>query len=132
MEMIVSTTEGRIPVTVFHVKGEIAATSYEQLQQQARDAFDAGMQNLILDLTGVTFVSSAGLRAIHYIFTLLRTTSPEESDEAMRRGVREGTFKSPHLKLVNPARQVLETLKTAGFDMFLEIHSDIQAAIASF
>jgi STAS domain len=132
MEIIASTVEAPVPVTVFHVTGEITATSYEQLQQQAQEAFEAGMRNAVLDLTDVTFVSSAGLRAIHYIFTLLRTTSPEESDEAVHRGVREGTFKSPHLKLVNPSHQVLGTLKTAGFDMFLEIHADLQTAIASF
>jgi anti-anti-sigma regulatory factor len=132
MQIIASAIEGHIPVAVFQVTGEITTTSYEQLQQQAQEAFEAGVQNVILDLTDVTFVSSAGLRAIHYIFTLLRTTSPEESDEAIHRGVREGTFKSPHLKLVNPSRQVLETLKTAGFDMFLEIHADRQTAIASF
>jgi hypothetical protein len=132
MEIVVSTKEGRVPITIFSVKGEISAASYEQLQQQAQDAFTAGMRNLILDLTDVTFVSSAGLRAIHHIFSLLQAAFPEESNEAMRKGVKEGTFKSPHLKLVHPTRNVHETLKTAGFDMFLEIHPNRQAAIASF
>ena len=132
MEIVVSTQEGHVPVTIFQVKGEISAASYEQLQQQAQDAFKAGMRNLILDLTDVTIVSSAGLRAIHSIFTLLQAAFPEESAEAIHKGMKEGTFKSSHLKLVRPTRHVRETLKMAGYDMFLEIHPNQQEAIASF
>jgi hypothetical protein len=50
----------------------------------------------------------------------------------MSKGLRDGTFKSPHLKLANPSQQVLKVLTTAGIDMFLEIHSDLKQAIASF
>lgn len=132
MEIVVSKEEGRFPVTVFHVKGEITADSYEQLQRQADDALEAGMRNLLLDLTDVTFVSSSGLRAIHRIFMQLRSDSQEESSEAVRKGVVAGTYQSPHLKLLKPARSVRQALKAAGFDMFLEIHSDLQAAVASF
>jgi hypothetical protein len=41
-------------------------------------------------------------------------------------------YKSPRLKLVNPSPTVSHTLSLAGIDMFLEIHDDLQKAIASF
>jgi hypothetical protein len=132
MEIVVSRTNGRAPVTIFRVEGEITAESYEELQQQAEAEVRGGASNLLLDLTDVTFVSSSGLRAIHYIFDLLRTEVLKESDAAVWKGVRQGTFTSPHLKLLNPTGRVLGTLRQAGYDMFLEIHSDQQQALASF
>lgn len=132
MNIEVSQAQGRKPVTLFHIQGEINITSYQELEQKAREAQAAGMRDLILDLGQVTFVSSAGIRALDNIFKLLRTDAPEESSEAMRQGLRDGTFKSPHLKLLNPTPRVLEALTIAGVDMLLEIHTDQQAAVASF
>jgi anti-anti-sigma factor len=132
MDITVSQENGRVPVTVFRVTGEITMESYEGLQQKAQDAFEAGTRNLLLDLTDVTFVSSSGLRAVHYIFDLLRADGLEESDEAVRKGLKEGTFKSAHLKLLNPRPSVRKVLKMSGFDMFLDIHSDLKKALASF
>jgi anti-anti-sigma factor len=132
MEIVVSRENGLVPVTVFHVKGEITVESYEELQRQAEDAYEGGMRNLLLDLTQVTFVSSSGLRAIHNIFDLLRSDGTEDSDETVRNGVRAGTFRSSHLKIFNPSRDVLKVLRMSGFDMFLDIHADLQEALASF
>ena len=132
MDIMVSHEQGRVPVTVFHVKGDIDGGSYLQLQTKAHEAFDNGAHNLVIDLTGVRFMSSAGIRMINDIFKLLRTDAPGESDEAMRQGLKDGTFKSPHLKLVNPTRNVLDVLKMAGIDMFVEVHRDLKEAMASF
>ncbi|MBN1889764.1 MAG: STAS domain-containing protein [Thermoflexales bacterium] len=119
-------------VTVFHLKGEVDASSYQQLESEARQAYEAGTRDLIIDLRQVTYLGSAGLRALHAIFNLLRTNAPEESDEAMKKGLREGTFKSPHLKLIGPSSTILETIKTTGLDMYLEIYPQLQEALASF
>ena len=124
--------QGRVPVTVFHLKGDLNMTSYQQLEAKGREAHAAGVRDLVLDLSGVTFISSAGIRAINGLFLLLRTSDPSESDEARRAGLRAGTFKSPHLKLLNPPRRVQEALSIAGVDMFLEIHRSLDEAIASF
>jgi anti-anti-sigma factor len=132
MEITVSQETGRVPVTIFHISGDIAAGSYEELEQRADEAFEAGMRDLLLDLTDVSFLSSSGLRAIHHIFTLLRTDSAEESDDTVRKGVMAGTYKSPHLKFLRPSRTVLKVLQVSGFDMFLDIHSDLQKAVDSF
>jgi anti-anti-sigma factor len=132
MDIEVSHEQGRKPVTVFRIQGEINIASYQQLEEKAREAQAAGMRDLILDLGNVTYVSSAGIRALDNIFKLLRTDAPEESSEAMRQGLRDGTFKSPHLKLLNPTPRVLEALTIAGVDMLLEVHHNLQDAVASF
>ncbi len=132
MEITISQEKGRRPVTVFHVTGEINSNTYQEFEQKARVAYNAGMRDLLVDLAKCEYVSSAGIRALSSIQTMLRTDAPEESDEAMSKGVRDGTWKSPHLKLVNVSPRVHEVLKMAGVDMLLDIHDDLQKAIDSF
>lgn len=132
MEIQVSNRPGRVPVTVFHIVGDVDTNTYQQLQARAEQAHSAGAGNIVLDLSQVGYVSSAGIRALNHIFQLLRTNAPGESDEAVRLGINAGTFKSPHLKLAHLNRRVSEALKIAGVDMFLEFHPDLDAAIASF
>lgn len=133
LQITVTQEQGRVPVTVLQIEGDVIdANSYEQLEAQARAAIEAGTRNMLLDLTKMKYISSAGLRAIHTIFILLRGDTPGESNEAMKKGLMDGSFKSPHLKLLNPSPAVTETLRAMGFDMFLEIHRNLKDAIASF
>ena len=132
MDIFILHQQGRVPVTVFRIKGEINMNTHEQLQDQAQAAFKAGARTLLLDLSEVPYMTSAGLRALHYIFNLLHTDLAGESQAAMRQGLRDGTFKSPRLKLLSPQPAVLTTLHIAGFDMFLETHHTLEEAVASF
>jgi anti-anti-sigma factor len=132
LQITVSQEQGRVPVTIFHLTGAVNADSYEKLENKAGEVIRAGAQALLLDLSQVTYMSSAGLRALHTIFMMMRTEAPDESDEAIREGVTAGTFKSSHLKLLNPRPPVLDVLKMSGFDMYLEIHDKLNEAVASF
>jgi anti-anti-sigma factor len=127
MEITVWHEQGRVDVTVFAIEGDITVESYEQLQERLEQEQQHGTENLLIDLKKVRFISSSGLRAIQHIFSLL-----EKDNETVRKGITAGTFKSAHLKLVNPSKDVLHLLKIAGFDMFLEIYDNQERAIASF
>jgi anti-anti-sigma factor len=131
MSISVSQKQGRVPVTIFHIKGEINVNTYEEFQAKAQEAFNSGARNLLLDLTDVSYISSAGVRGLHAVFTMLRAGSGE-SDDAISKGLRDGTFKSPHLKLLNPSANVAQVLRTMGLDMYLEIYQDLERAVASF
>jgi anti-anti-sigma factor len=133
-KLSISTEEmhGRVPVTIFHLKGDLDGNTYEQLQKKADEVFQAGTRHLILDLSQVPFISSAGIRGLHYVFNLLRTDSVSESDQAISKGLRDGTFKSPHLKLLSPNQNVANLLKVTGYDMFLEVHYNSDEAVKSF
>ncbi|MCX5973649.1 MAG: hypothetical protein NTU59_03035, partial [Coprothermobacterota bacterium] len=63
---------------------------------------------------------------------MLKGDLAKEGEEAMSRGLRDGTFTSPHLKLLNPTPLVKDVLKMTGFDMFLEVHRNYKEAILSF
>jgi anti-anti-sigma factor len=128
----VTNQQGQVPLTIFHLKGSIDASNADQLEQAAADAYEAGARNMILDLSKVEYMSSAGLRALHSICDMLRATATNESDGAIDKGLRDGTFKSQHLKLVNPPAAVMQVLTMVGFDMFLEIHHNLKDAVSSF
>jgi anti-anti-sigma regulatory factor len=132
MEINVIQEESRVPVTVFHLDGDLGSDSYEQLEDRAQQAISAGALYLLLDMTKVPYMSSAGIRAINQIFHWLRNLPDGEDEAALKTGLIDGTYKSRRLKLLNPSAQVQKTLATAGIDMYLEIHHDLRKAVASF
>lgn len=130
MHIDVSKEQARVPVTVLRLHG--ALTTEEELEMVARQEIESGAHNLLIDLSDVPYMATAGLRALHSIYESLRTIVPEQSDDAVRKGISSGTYVSAHLKLLKPTKHTLETLRTAGYDMFLEIHDDRKKALASF
>lgn len=131
MELSVSQEQGRVPVTVLHVKGNIDSGSYANFQEYAEKLLADGSKNLVVDLHDVPYMSSAGLRSLNQIYNKLRSSS-EEGSAAVTKGVAAGTYKSQHLKLLAPGPRVLETLKMSGFDMFLDIGSNLRDTVALF
>jgi hypothetical protein len=130
MDITISEEQARVPVTIFKVAGAI--TDNQELEQQAKEAFERGVRYVLLDLSAVPYIATSGLRALHAIYMLLRSAAPEESDETIKTGIAAGTYMSPHLKLLNPSAHVFEALRASGYDMFLEIHRNKQQALGSF
>jgi anti-anti-sigma factor len=123
MDITISEEKGRVLVTVFQVAGRINLGNADELIRRAQKAYQEGTRNLVLDLSGVDSLTSAGLRAILTIMKLLET---ETTDSSSPRG------KSQHVKLISPTEYVLITIKTAGFDRYLEIYENLSEAVASF
>lgn len=134
MDIQVTTANGRVPVTVMHVNGNIDAKTYENFQSKADELIKGGARHLLIDLSNCAFVSSAGLRALHHIFNELRARDTEHplSEEEVHRGISAGTYKSPHLKLSGLTRETRTAFELSGFDMFIETFDEQQAALASF
>ena len=134
MEIKVSTENGRVPVTVLHVDGNIDSSTYETFQSAAQKLIDQGARYMLVDLAHAPFVSSAGLRALHTLFNELRSRNPDAnlSDEQMKKWISAGTYKSPHLKLVNLSPETKIDFETSGFDMYIDTFKDMKTALASF
>ena len=115
MEIKVFTENGRVPVTVMHVDGNIDTSTYEMFQAKADEAIKAGARYILVDLTHTPFVSSAGLRALQVIFNQLRSINPDAnlSDEEVKKGISAGTYKSPHLKLLNLSKEARTAFEAA-------------------
>ena len=110
--------EGRVPVTVLQLVGQIDASTYTTLQDKAEEQNKEGADYMLLDMTEVGYMSSAGFKAMHSIYSMLG-------------GIQDGG-KSPHLGLLNPTDEVGRIVKTLGFDSYINIYSDMDEAISSF
>jgi anti-anti-sigma factor len=134
MEIKVSTEQARVPVTVMHVDGNIDSATHDSFKARADELIQGGARYILVDLSHAPFVSSAGLRALHKIFNTLRALQPDSNltDEQVKKGISNGTYKSPHLKLLNLSPETQTAFKLSGFDMFIETFTDRQAALASF
>lgn len=134
MNIKISTEQARVPVTILQVEGDIDSSTYSDLLSQAQKLIKEGAQYMMIDLAAVPYVSSAGLRAIHTIFHDLRAVHPEEnlSEEQTENAVRTGTYKSPHLKLLNLSYSVNGVFQMGGFGNYIETFTDREKALASF
>src|SRR5512147_1253039 len=132
MEIKVSKEDGRVPVTVVHVDGNIDASTYQSFQSEVEELIRDGARDILVDLAHVPYISSAGLRALQTVFNSLRALTPDISDTEMHDGIRAGTYKSPHLKLVNMKSDARKAFEMAGFDMYIDTFDDVKKAVDSF
>jgi anti-anti-sigma regulatory factor len=136
MEIAISKEQGKVPVTVVQLHGDVDASNYEDLIHKVQELMNAGAQDFVIDLAGVPFMSSAGLVSLHTAAIMLRgdkPTDPESGWAALKsidRSRASGIQK--HIKLLNPQEGVAETFEKAGFTQFFEIFNDLQSAVASF
>ncbi len=132
MDIQISRERGRFLVTILQITGAIDSSNYDELDQAASRAIDAGARHILLDLSGVHFMSSAALRTLQKMDKKLNAISDGLNTGQLQQGVLDGTYRSPYLKLLAPPPPVLLTLKTAGWDMVFDIFKDRKQAINSF
>ena len=135
MEITISQHEGTTPVAVIQLRG---ALNGKKLVAEAQQLYDAGTRDLLLDMTELTFISSAGLSSLHHIAMVYRGEEQPTFKEdrsaihAMRKERDSGFHFQGHVKLLNPSEAIRDVLDIVGFKAFFEIFTDFEAAIASF
>jgi anti-anti-sigma factor len=134
MEITTSTENGRVPVTVIHFSGNLDSYTANIFQAEAEKIIQGGARHILVDLTHVPFVSSAGFRALNSIFNQLRALNPDAnlSEDEVLKGVSAGTYSSPHLKVLNLSREAKHAFEMAGFDMYIEAFTDLKTAVSAF
>ena len=110
--------QGNVHITVLHLRGWLDAQSEESLLAAARDAYDEGSRFLLLDLSEVDTLTSAGMRAMQKVYKLF--TPAEEN------------FKVARVKLCSAPPQVYHVLGITGFLLTIPNYETAQAAIDSF
>jgi len=136
MEVAVSQAMGRVKVTILQPRGDLDAASFTDLIAAAQDAHQDGATDILLDLGDTPYMSSSGLVALQSIAALLRGEEPLDLEagwdaiRGLKRGPEAGC--QEHFKLLNPQPRVVRVLEMVGFTQFLEVHSDLGDAIASF
>ena len=134
MEVKTFIENGRVPVTVMHIDGDLDSSTNAAFLAKANELISNGARYILIDLAHTKFVSSAGFRAFNDLFNKLRSLHPDAnlSEEEIKKGISSGTYKSPHLKLLNLSPEAKASFDLAGFNLFIESYNDLQAAIASY
>jgi STAS domain len=136
MKIIINQKQGRVPVTVLQLAGKLDGSNYMQLVDEARKIYLNGGRDLLIDLSELTFMSSAGIAAIHQTALIFRGLPmvDEESGWASYHAIDRdrGRGVQKHVKLLCPQSNVADILDIAAFDSLFEIHHDLDAAVASF
>ncbi|MBY0463887.1 MAG: STAS domain-containing protein [Burkholderiales bacterium] len=101
------------PVTVLAVQGSVDGLTAEPLTQAFAAQIEAGHNKLVADMSGVSYISSAGLRALLITLKSCRAKS--------------GDFR---LAAVQPA--VLSVLSMAGFTKLIKVFDSTTLAAGSF
>lgn len=137
MQITVSQEQGKVPVTVLKLEGQLDGQTYGNLIAKAQEAYKSGAASILLDMEGLTYISSAGLVSLHTVALLLNgqeVPDPEQGWSAfksMERSQGSGSTQT-HIKLLNPRPEVVSVLEMVGFSAFFEVFTDRQQAIESF
>ena len=136
MEIVASQKQEVPRVTVLQLRGALDGSSYQHLITEAEQLYDAGVRNLILDMSELTFLSSAGLSALHRIARLFRGEDRSTFEEGWAAihamGKERDSGLQERVKLLNPDEKNQSVLDTVGFKAFFPIYTDLQTALASF
>jgi len=132
LRIAVEQARGRVDVTIMRVEGSIDAANYQALQTAVDTAYAAGARYLLFDLASVAYMSSAGLQVLHRIVVRLADQRSAAGEAPTRAETNGSSVKSPHVKLLNPSENVSRLLEVSGFVSFLDVHTDLDTAIASF
>ena len=110
----ISQAQGRVPVTVFRLQDRVNLGNFAELEETAKESFDKGMRDMVMDLSQTVSLTSIGIRAIVIIHKMLSTDGKQ------------------HLKIANPAQYIREMLDISGVTQYIEIFDTVDAAVASF
>jgi anti-anti-sigma factor len=136
MNITVSQQQGREPVAVIHLDGKLDSNSFQKLIDDAKKIYDGGSRHLILDMTKLTYISSAGIVSLHSIAKLFRGEALPNAEAGWNtiRSLEKERSGGIHanVKLLNVPPEVHSVLDVVGLATFFEMYTDLQQAVASF
>lgn len=100
--------------TVIHVSGRVDAETAPNLEKQINKVLGKGQYHLAVDLAGVDYISSAGLRVL---------VSALKKSRRYNRG---------DVRLAGLSTRLKEAFQLVGFNKLFQIFEDVEDAIGSF
>jgi anti-anti-sigma regulatory factor len=136
MNLTVEQAQGRVPVTILSLQGDLDASNYQQIVARGRELYAAGTRRLLLDMSSTSFMSSSGLVALHSLALLMRGETPPDPEAGWRAiravGEEADAGQQANVKLLNPQPQVDRVLERSGLKQFFEVYTSRETALASF
>ena len=99
-------------VTVCHLSGALDGHSFQQLEQKLADILDNGNPRLVLVLTDLNYIASAGVGLIINFF-------------------QESKKKGGALALVKPSKVVQEIFNILGLEAIITMHNNLEDGITA-
>jgi len=136
MNISISQKQGRAPVTVIHLDGKLDSNSFQRLIDEGKKLYAEGARCLIVDMTKLAYISSAGIVSLHSIAKLFRGETVLDTEagwnaiRAVEKDRADGM--KQQVKLFNVPAEVRNVLDVVGFSSFFEMYSDLDQAVASF
>ena len=136
MNISVSQAQGNVPVTVIKLDGQLDGQNFQELISKAQELYGTGARDFLLDLSDLTYISSAGLVALHSVALMARGEELPDVEggwaayRSMGRSSEAGVQK--HVKLLNPRSEIMSVLDMVGFSSVFEIFTDRDEAVNSF
>jgi anti-anti-sigma regulatory factor len=123
-------------VTIMYILGDVDSSSYTDVINKAQEIYDEGARNLLIDLSKVPYVSSAGLMAFHTIARIF-AGQPVKAKDGGRPSFRainlqEDASARERVKLLSPQTSVEQVLDMVGLTAFFQIFDDFDTAVRSF
>jgi anti-anti-sigma regulatory factor len=138
MNLSVEQITANKPITILKIQGELDGSSYLNLIDEVQTLYAAGTRSLLLDLSEMTFMSSAGLVGLHSVVMVMRGEEPPNMEGGwsvihdISHDVSSSRELDANCKLLQPQPRVQKTLDMTGYANILEIYADRQTAVASF
>lgn len=134
--MDITTDRPSADVAVIALAGELDGSNFERVIDAGRAAHDDGASRIVLDLSGLTYMGSSGLVAIHSIALLLRgqePTSPEDGWQAFHDLGSDDTSadSSSGVVLAAPPPSIERVLDRSGMLSLFPVHPDRASAVAA-
>jgi len=134
MEITVSIHQSAQPIAILKIIGDINASNFMEVVDNAQALFDNPARHLIIDLSEVSSVSSTGLVALHKI-ALVYSGVPQQVEadkDEIRPDFTHSSNARKFVKLLSPQPAVDAELQKAGLKLFFKVFSDLDTAINSF
>ena len=110
----ISHVQGQPPVTIFHLQDRVNLGNFTELEELAKEAYNYGVRDLVIDLSKTPSMTSIGIRALMVIYKML---SPD---------------RGKHLKLAAATPEISEMLEIAGVTQNIELFPTVEEAVKSF
>jgi len=133
--MDITTDRPSADLAVIGLAGELDGSNFEQVIAAGRAARDGGARRIVIDLSGLTYMGSSGLVAIHSVALLLRgqePTSPEDGWQAIHDlGAAAADGPDAGLSLAGPPPSIERVLDRSGMLGLFVVHADRATAVAA-
>ena len=106
-------TESFKRVDLITVTGRIDGSNANELEATFKGLADDGRYRLVIDLSGIDYMASAGLRAL---VSSLRENKKHHGD----------------LRIANPSKRMEEVLNLAGLNTIFSVYDDPVSAVGSY